>query len=239
MLRAMMMVLGLGLLAACTDVSDLETGKMADMGNFALGHNIVVAPKMQMGPASREATAEEWTTALTEAIDERFGRYDGGKLYHLGVSVEGYVLALPGVPLVLNPKSALIINVTVWDDAAGKKLNEEPEQLTIVESTAGESMLIGSGHAYTKEDQIKNLSQNAAKQIQNWMVQRHPEWFDIGKVKGLPVAQEPDVAAPDAPAEAKAADQTAPAVEAVAPVADAAGDETKDAAAVIVEAEAE
>ena len=30
---------------------------------------------------------------MEAAIEERFSRYDGDSLYHLGISVEGYVLA--------------------------------------------------------------------------------------------------------------------------------------------------
>ena len=84
--------------AACKGAADLQDAP-APLGDFKLGHNIVVAPKVQKGPLSRNASKEELTTALQAAIAERFDRYDGEKLYHFGVSVEGYVLAAPGAAM--------------------------------------------------------------------------------------------------------------------------------------------
>ncbi|CUH64394.1 hypothetical protein TG4357_01253 [Thalassovita gelatinovora] len=162
---------------ACTNANDLDKEKV-DLGDFSLGHNIVVAPKVVKGPLSRSASEDEWKTVLGAAIDERFGRYDGARLYHFGTSVEGYVLAQPGVPIVASPKSVLIINLTVWDDAKGVKLTEKPEQLTILESLSGETLL-GSGLTQSKEIQMRNLSRNAAKVIQNYLVKMQAEagWF--------------------------------------------------------------
>ncbi|MFX0540767.1 hypothetical protein ACEWPM_003410 [Roseovarius sp. S4756] len=163
--------------AACTNPNDLDKAPVP-LGDFALGHNVVVAPNITKGPLSRDASKEEWTASMKQAVDERFSRYGGDKLYHIGVSIEGYVLAMPGVPVVASPKSALILNATVWDDAAGKKLNEKPEQITVIESFSGETVL-GSGLTQSKEVQMTNLSRNAAKLIQNWLVrQKHQEdWF--------------------------------------------------------------
>lgn len=164
-------------LTACTNSNDLDKAPV-DLGAFKLGHNIVVAPKMVKGPASREATVEEWQAALTGAVAERFGRYTGDRLYHFGVSVEGYVLAVPGIPIVASPKSVLIINLTVWDDAKGKKLNEKPEQIVVMESFSGNSVL-GSGLTQSREQQIEHLSRNAAKKIEEFLVRKNTEegWF--------------------------------------------------------------
>ena len=79
------------------------------------------------GPVSRDATPEEWKEAVRAAFEPRFKRYDGGKFYHLGVIVEGYVLAQPGIPVVLAPKSALIFSVTVIEDATGEDFFENVE----------------------------------------------------------------------------------------------------------------
>ncbi|KJS44881.1 hypothetical protein [Roseovarius sp. BRH_c41] len=179
---------GLALMAACTNANDLDEAP-AYLGNFHLGHNVVVAPNLTKGPASREASKEEWIAAMTLAMTDRFGRYEGTKLYHLGVSVEGYVLAIPGVPLVASPKSALILNVTAWDDAKGAKLNAKPHLVTVVESFSGNTFL-GSGLTQSKEKQLENLSRNAAKQIQNWLVQQNNEfgWFEDD---GVPANDKP------------------------------------------------
>jgi hypothetical protein len=115
---------------------------------------------------------------LKEAIDKRFGRYDGGKLYHLGVSIEGYILARAGIPVVAAPKSAMIIRVTVWDDAQAKKLNVPPKQMTILENIDGES-LIGTGWTQSAEKQLEGLARNAAKAIETFLVEQNAEqgWF--------------------------------------------------------------
>ncbi|MCA1336533.1 hypothetical protein [Pseudooceanicola marinus] len=179
------------LLSACTNPDDFDE-PMPDLGDFSLGHNIVVASKMKKVAISRDASEEEWVAAMTEAIDERFGRYDGDKLYHLGISVEGYILAPPGIPLVLSPKSGLIVNVTVWDDAAGGKINEEPRQFTVLESFSGETV-VGSGLTQTREEQMTNLARNAAKQIEDWLLENR-DWFgeapgpQAGQMRPAPVA---------------------------------------------------
>ncbi|MWB79323.1 hypothetical protein GLS40_14885 [Pseudooceanicola sp. 216_PA32_1] len=166
-------------MAACTNSADLDEPPV-DLGNFLLGHNVVVASKAQKGPLSREATPDEWVASLKSAIGERFGRYDGTNYYHIGVSVEGYVIAQPGIPLVLSPKSILIVNLTVWDDAQNRKLTDKPKQITVFESLSG-GTLVGTGYTMSKEEQMKNLSMNAAKAIQNFLVENR-EWFGPDKM---------------------------------------------------------
>ncbi|MBE0453028.1 hypothetical protein [Roseovarius autotrophicus] len=199
-------LLGIFVLAACAGANDLNRD-VPYLGNFHLGHNVVVAPNLTKGPASREATKEEWVEAMTQAISDRLGRHEGTRLYHLGVSVEGYVLAIPGVPLLISPKSALILNVTAWDDAAGRKLNDKPHMITVMESISGNTIL-GSGLTQSKEVQMANLSRNAARLIENWLNRQNDEfgWFEddgrpanekIGLISGRPETRpEPPEAAP-------------------------------------------
>ena len=165
------------LLIGCAADQGVQPPK--DLGAFRLGHNVVVASKMKKGPISRDATEQEWVDVLTRAVDSRFGRYQGNQLYHMGISVEGYMLAPPGVPLIYNPRSALIINVTVWDDAAAAKLNENPRQFTIYEDTTGESFAVGSGNVRTKEEQLQGLAENAMDAVEDWMAEQHAAqgWF--------------------------------------------------------------
>lgn len=190
-------------LTACTDASDLDSAP-ADLGDFHLGHNIVVAPKLFKGPLSRTASKEEWIAAMKAAIDERFGRYEGTRLYHLGVSVDGYVLAQPGIPVVAAPKSLLVLNVAVWDDAAGKKLNPRPERITVSESFTADTV-VGSGLTLTREEQMQNLARNAAKQIQTWLEKekRAKGWFETAPAPKPKKAAAP--AAKPAPADAEKA----------------------------------
>ncbi|THH35020.1 hypothetical protein E4Z66_14400 [Aliishimia ponticola] len=174
---ALVSIFALALAACSPSGRDLDEPAVP-LGDFKLGHNVVVAPKAVRGPLSRKASEKELTSSLTEAIAARFDRYEGEKLYHFGVSVEGYVLAAPGVPLVYSPKSIMIINVTVWDDAANRKLNEKPEQITVFESLSGET-IISSGLTQSRQQQLENLSINAAKQIELFLQTKMKEegWF--------------------------------------------------------------
>lgn len=178
MLRKAVILAGLVFLSACTGATDLKEAPVP-LGNFSLGHNVVVAPKVQTAAIGREVSKEDLTAALTSAIEDRFGRYEGDKDYHLGVSVEGYILARAGIPVIAAPKSAMIIRVTVWDDAQGKKLNIPPEQLTVFETLDGNS-LIGSGWTQSAETQLRLLSANAAQAIENFLVEKNKTegWFD-------------------------------------------------------------
>lgn len=177
MIRILVFLASISMLAACTPATPDEP--LEDLGAFSLGHNIVVASKMQEVPGSRDATQEEWTEVMTSEMDARFARYEGSQLYHFGISIEGFFLAPPGIPIVLSPKSVLAINVTVWDDAAGAKLNPKAKTFTIFETTSADSFLVGSGHSRTKEEQLRGLARNAVGQIEEWMLEQQQEngWF--------------------------------------------------------------
>jgi hypothetical protein len=188
-LGAMMLA---GALAACNGAADLA-GPAAPLGDFSLGHNIVVAPKVQKVPLSRELELEVMIQMLQAAVAERFDRYEGDRLYHFGISIESYFLAPPGVPLVAAPKSAMIIRITVWDDAKNAKLNAKAHQITVLESL-DQGPIVGSGYTKTAEEQFKNLSQNAVKQIENFLVRKNAEegWFkgaDAADLTGAPAPQ--------------------------------------------------
>jgi hypothetical protein len=167
--------LAFGLLAACA-TNDLADAPVP-LGDFQLGLNVVVADNMQKVPISRPATVEEWETAMQKAVDARFGRYEGTKLYNLGISVDGFALAPPGIPVVAAPKSVLVITANIWDDAAQKKLNAKGRQLTVFEGLSPESV-IGSGLTRTKAQQMEALSYNAVKAVERWLL-TNPEWFGI------------------------------------------------------------
>lgn len=161
-------------LAACGGRGELGAQR-GELGDFRLGHTIVVADEATRGPASRPAEPEEWEAALKAEIERRFGRYDGDSFYHIAVAVQGYVLAIPGIPLVAAPRSFLIIGVTVWDDAAGGRINDTPHRIVVFESLSGETML-GSGLTQSADEQMANLSRNAASMIERWMA-TNPDWF--------------------------------------------------------------
>lgn len=169
--------------AGCA-AQDLEE-PAADLGPFRLGLNIVVADNMQKVPISRDATVEEWETGLSRAVANRFGpaRYDGDRYYNIGINIDGYALAPPGIPVVAAPKSVVVVSANIWDDANQQQLNTEARQFTIFENLSGESV-IGTGLTSTKKQQIDALSYNVAKALEGWFLE-NPQWFDpAGAVPG-------------------------------------------------------
>ena len=82
-------------LSACSDPTQDLSRPVDALGDFALGHSIVVAPNLQQLLVSRNATEEEWIEVMDAALEKRFRRYSGDKYYHFGVSVEAYSLPAP------------------------------------------------------------------------------------------------------------------------------------------------
>lgn len=198
-LRPAALLLGALLLVGCAK-NDLEEPPVP-LGDFGLGLNIVVADNVQKVPISREATPDEWEEVMKKAVADRFGRYSGGHLYNIGISVDGYALAPPGIPVVAAPKSVLVVTANIWDDAKQQKLNEEGYQITVFESLSGDTV-IGTGLTRTKKQQMEALSFNAVRRVQEWLLQ-HPEWFGeaAGGTAKPAAAAAPVVApAPAAPA---------------------------------------
>lgn len=177
MMRLLSVLVLVAGLAGCNGARDLQDAPVP-LGDFSLLHNVVVTTKTQKVPTGRELPIEVVGKSLEDAIAERFDRYEGAKRYHFGTSIESYYLAPRGVPVVLAPKSAMIIRVTVWDDAANKKLNEKAHQITVLESL-DQGPVVGSGYTKSAEEQLKNLSQNAAKAIETYLVKQNEAegWF--------------------------------------------------------------
>lgn len=164
-------------LAACAGDDDLE-GPPPDLGAFRLGHTVVLSDDVQYGPFSREIDANEIEEAVRGAVARRFGpaRYDGDGLYHLGILVGGLVLAAPGIPAVYTPSSAMVFDVTVFDNATRQRLNEEPKRILVREGFSNWVPVIGSGLARGADAQLENLAENAARAIEGWLLD-NPDWF--------------------------------------------------------------
>ncbi|MCY3877839.1 MAG: hypothetical protein OXF74_01515 [Rhodobacteraceae bacterium] len=153
-------------LAACDAPPELPPDP-PPIGDFRLGHTKVSAKGSVVPDISRKVEPEVLQQALSDALEERLGRYKGNKWYHLTVALEGYVLSPPGIPVIASPRSGMVLRVVVWDDTAGAPLNE-PHQLTIVEPTSPETV-VGSGIARDAEQQLRALSRHAARVIENWL----------------------------------------------------------------------
>lgn len=173
-LRRLALVAGLGLLSACASGAKLGEER-AELGDFLLGHVAITDKDAVKGPASRTAEPGAWEKSLNAEVQRRFGRYDGDSYYHLGLIVQGYVLAIPGIPIVAAPKSFLVLGVTVWDDAAEAKLNQKPHRIIVSEALSGETA-ISSGLTQSAEQQMQNLSENAVAAIERWL-SAQDDWF--------------------------------------------------------------
>lgn len=198
-MRPTLALAALALLSACAS-NDLGAPPVP-LGDFALGLNVAVADNAQKVPISREATAEEWEAAMEKAVEDRFGRYDGTRLFNIGISIDGYALAPPGIPVVAAPVSVLVVTANVWEDATQTKLNAEGRQMTVFEDLSGDTV-IGSGLTRTREQQMAALSASAAKAVEQWFLD-NPGWFGVvpGTAATAGPAPIPDVAPPPQPAD--------------------------------------
>ncbi len=204
----------LALVAACTDAGQIGDEPPEPMGDFLLGHNIVTVNEPAVSPVSRRASDEEWKRVMERAIDARLGRYDGSTYFHTGISVDGYALAPPGIPLVVAPKSVLLITATVWEDATQTKV-AEPKRFTVFEGLSADT-LVGSGLTRSKQEQMDTLAANAAKAVHDWML-ANADWF--GDAPPPAPTAELDTAEEPAAVETAALDAPEAAPEAVAETA--------------------
>ncbi|WP_171125218.1 MULTISPECIES: hypothetical protein [unclassified Ruegeria] len=176
MLRILTLIIGLTLLGACAQTQLYEEPE--SLGEFKLRVNYAFAEKAVQGPVSRDATPDEWTAAIQNAVDVRLGRYDGAQEYDIGISLEGYMLAPPGIPVIYNPKSTAIVLVNVYD-VKNKEFLAKGKQFQVLEDTTGESALTGSGNTRTREEQMSGLALKVADRVEEWLAEEHEEngWF--------------------------------------------------------------
>ncbi len=156
-------------LAACSDTPPVDQ-PLEPLGDFKMGSVLVITKNVQKGPLSREISPESLETALRPEIEKFLTSYTGDRFYHVAVVVDAYVLAVPGVPLVASPKSALILSVEVWDDAKRRKITEKPAQIVVLEEFSGKT-LFGSGLTQSKEQQLAGLARVGSKAVYDWMVE--------------------------------------------------------------------
>lgn len=163
-------------LAACANRADLNE-PVVPIGDFRLGHNVVIAKDTTEGPFSRDATEQELEAALSSEIEQRLRRYDGDGLYHIGVRIEAYVLGQPGIPILLSPQSVLLLAVNIWDNETRERLNPEPIRITALEALNTRVPLLSSGLVNSREKQLENLSISAALQIEQLLREHEDDWF--------------------------------------------------------------
>lgn len=167
-------------LAGCTTELD-EVTRNSPIGDFRLEHLVVVVDAPYRGPVSRSISDAALDAAVTEALKARLSRFDGSGAYSIGVKVTGYVLAPRAVPILFAPRSQLFLNVIAYD-ATPARLNAEPLQLVVNERAGGDTV-IGSGYSQTAEEQLAELAQNAAIEVEKWL-RANAEWFVSGGPAG-------------------------------------------------------
>jgi hypothetical protein len=174
--RALAAAAALLALAACANRAALDE-PVVPIGDFRLGHNVVVAKDTTEGPFSRDATEAELEAALTSEIEQRLRRYDGDGLYHIGVRIEAFVLGQPGIPILLSPQSVLLLAVNIWDNETRERLNDEPIRVTAFEAINTRVPILSSGLVNSKEEQLENLSISAAQEIEKLLRANEATWF--------------------------------------------------------------
>jgi hypothetical protein len=187
MIRIIALVGLLGLMVGCGETRLDEPPE--DLGAFKVRVAHVYTEKALQWPLSRSADHSEWTAPMKNALEGRLRRYEGSQDYDVAVTLEGFMLAPPGVPVLLSPKSAVVVNLFVYDVAAKEYLAKK-HQMEIFESTTGESAILGSGHARTKDEQIAGLAINIADAVEEYLAEQHVEqgWFDLRPQGVDPVA---------------------------------------------------
>ncbi len=176
MTRIIALFAALSLLVACGETRLDEAPE--DLGAFQARIMHVYTEKALQWPMSRSADHSEWTDPIKSALETRLRRYEGGQQYDVAVTLEGFMLAPAGVPVLFSPKSVVVVNVFVYDVEQERFLAKK-HQMEIFESTTGESALVGSGHARSKQEQIQGLAVNIADKVEEWMAEQHREqgWF--------------------------------------------------------------
>lgn len=171
-MRRFLLIALLGL-AACTSPLDPEVQR-SGLGDFRLQHLVVIVDEPIKGPVSRSATDAQLKNAVTDAVGTRFRRFAGDTPFSIGIKVQGYVLAPRAVPILFAPRSHLFLSVNAYDGAQ-QRLNTDTLNLTVNERAGGDTV-IGSGYTQTAAEQLEELADNAAIEIERWL-RENEDWF--------------------------------------------------------------
>ncbi len=163
--RIGLLLLTLAILLSCA-LEDKPIVK--PIGDFRLGHVTVNAREAETTEWGRPATEMQLTDAVRKAVRDRFGPLRGRSWYHLGITLDAYLLPPPGVPIVASPRAILVAQVQVWDDRTQSILNPRAESFAVRESTNAET-LVGSGYNYDAAAQLERVSKSLALQIERWL----------------------------------------------------------------------
>ncbi|WP_417713614.1 hypothetical protein [Pseudophaeobacter arcticus] len=206
MFRILALLASMVLLAACEETQLNEAKE--DLGDFNMRVSFVYTDKALQWPLSRAAEPSEWNEPIERALEARLGRYTGTGKYDVAITLEGFLLATGGIPVLVNPKSAAVVNVFVYDVTTKTYLLKE-HQMKIFEDTTGESAIIGSGYSRTKAEQIDGLALKIVDGLEEYMAKQRVEkgWF------GGDDTAEASTSTAVAPKQVEPASNTAPVAE--------------------------
>ena len=172
-MRLLFPVIVAALLSACTSALD-PTVERSGLGDFKLDRLVVIVDDPTTSIVSREASDAQLKAAVTQAVEKRLRRFSGDGSYSIGIKVQGYVLAPPGIPVLFAPRSTLFLSVNAYDSVP-QRLNEDTRNLTVWEDAGGDTV-IGSGYSQTGQEQLDELAENAAIEIERWL-RENEDWF--------------------------------------------------------------
>lgn len=172
-IRLTSLMFALVAVAACTTELPQDVSQ-SDLGEFRLDRLVVIVDSPEQMPFSRQISDAAIEAALIEAVEPRLRRFDGDQLYSVGINLQGYSLAAPGIPVLAAPKSLLAMSVNVYDDRP-VRLNRSPKRLVVTEDAGGDTV-VGSGFTQSAEEQLQELADNAAIEIERWL-RANPQWF--------------------------------------------------------------
>ncbi|CTQ50084.1 hypothetical protein [Jannaschia donghaensis] len=168
-------------LSACAAPDPLGED-LPPMGDFELAFTVVVSENAKKIPPSRTATPEQLKSVMTAEVERRFGAYSGGTGYVIALNIDGYSLAPPGIPIVLTPKSILVVSANLWRADPQEKL-AGAEQISTFEGA--ETLLLGSGLVKDADQQLETLCRNMARKVQAWLL-RNPTLIGLPAGAGRP-----------------------------------------------------
>ncbi|WP_179381562.1 hypothetical protein [Jannaschia marina] len=162
-------------LSACATPDPLGED-LPPMGDFQLAFTVVVSENAKKIPPSRDATPEQLKSVMTAEVERRFGAYAGGTGYVIALNIDGYALAPPGIPVVLTPKSIMVVSANLWRADPQEKL-AGPNQITTFEGA--DTLILGSGLVKSAEEQLETLCRNMARKVQSWILRDHRDLIGL------------------------------------------------------------
>ncbi len=174
MYRVLACVAAVFLTACATEEQQDAIGK--SLGQFRLGHNIAIAETVERSPLAAGISNTALEAEVQRAVGAQLRPYDGDGLYHLGLVVDSLVLPQPGVPVVYSTQSKLVVDVTVFDNDTGSKLNQTPERFQVGGGFETVVPFLGSGNVRPVEQQLEALTTSLARDIETWLRQ-NSDWF--------------------------------------------------------------